>query len=109
MPGPWRRPFWLGGGPAWDDFNLMRDASPLETFGLSPTMSVSCYFNLRRDARPLATIKVTQGSSAEVEFQSQTRCQAPGDHISVHIDPGVHTTVALFPRGIFPGIFPQTA
>src|SRR2546421_620518 len=109
MPGPWRRPFWIRDGPAWYDFNLRRDASPLATSCMTRTTSISCYFNLRPDARPLPTIKVTQGSSAEVVFQSQTRCQAPGDHISVHIDPGVHTTVALFPRGIFPGIFPQTA
>src|SRR6266567_1092960 len=55
MPGPWRprtRPLCL---------TLPRD------------------FNLRRDARPLATQLAAEPRRCLDEFQSQTRCQAPGD------------------------------
>src|SRR6266699_1311629 len=54
-PGPWR-PF---------------------TSGASPTPHP--YFNLRREARPLATNVPTHFFPPRVEFQSQTRSQAPGD------------------------------
>src|SRR6266567_2507213 len=36
-------------------------------------------FNLRRDARPLATTILKSRCSCFARFQSQTRCQAPGD------------------------------
>src|SRR5207248_2128616 len=36
-------------------------------------------FNLRRDARPLATVLFSVLLARQGEFQSQTRCQAPGD------------------------------
>src|SRR6266513_1750704 len=55
MPGPWRLPaheYW---------------------------MCIDRNFNLRRDARPLATSGRLQLVDAYHEFQSQTRCQAPGD------------------------------
>ena len=42
----------------------------------------SLCFNLRRDARPLAT-SVSVSWRVEVQaFQSQTRCQAPGDSLA---------------------------
>src|SRR5205823_649865 len=37
------------------------------------------HFNLRRDARPLATLASPHRHSIRGLFQSQTRCQAPGD------------------------------
>src|SRR5438046_1328257 len=36
-------------------------------------------FNLNRDARPLATAFFAKGKSQVSWFQSQPRCQAPGD------------------------------
>ncbi len=36
-------------------------------------------FNLRRDARPLATASAAGYAYSLLTFQSQTRCQAPGD------------------------------
>src|SRR5438552_4431636 len=55
MPGPWRR--------------SRKDCVCLELF---------C-FNLRRDARPLATSQASFNVQSDNKFQSQTRCQAPGD------------------------------
>src|SRR6266700_4219485 len=55
MPGPWR-----------PDESLL-------------TLEEVAHFNLRRDARPLATGYNHPGQPAEYAFQSQTRCQAPGD------------------------------
>src|SRR6266699_3719498 len=43
------------------------------------TNNLSRYFNLRREARPLATTPTTPYPLAVLEFQSQTRSQAPGD------------------------------
>src|SRR6266536_3221351 len=45
-------------------------------------------FNLNRDARPLATEGVTLGAIVETEFQSQPRCQAPGDEVITYLPPG---------------------
>src|SRR5947207_15970439 len=55
MPGPWRPCFcWLA-------------------------LRQTIRFNLRRDARPLATLPVGRRPVSIELFQSQTRCQAPGD------------------------------
>src|SRR6266567_2168374 len=87
-------------------FNLRRDARPLATppnvtqlladglISISDEMPGpwrlhhagllvihASYFNLRRDARPLATRAGREPRFEAVEFQSQTRCQAPGDSI----------------------------
>src|SRR6266699_656885 len=46
-------------------------------------MPIACsHFNLRRDARPLATKAFTAFNIPSKQFQSQTRCQAPGDLLS---------------------------
>src|SRR6266699_3350120 len=55
MPGPWRRQFIATDRPS------------------------SIHFNLRRDARPLATTSLNALLCPYSTFQSQTRCQAPGD------------------------------
>src|SRR5207247_5926674 len=36
-------------------------------------------FNLNRDARPLATLSALGHAPTNAKFQSQPRCQAPGD------------------------------
>src|SRR5437016_994205 len=59
MPGPWRR-------------------NVLSVVKLSFT-----YFNLRRDAKPLATAALSAAPFFCCPFQSQTRCQAPGDGAQV--------------------------
>src|SRR5947209_16713410 len=55
MPGPWRL------NTRFDDVNI------------------PVCFNLRRDARPLATKRLKAIGYGLIMFQSQTRCQAPGD------------------------------
>src|SRR5712692_8612207 len=55
MPGPWRR-----------------QAQPISS-------ALNFYFNLKRDARPLATTIAVGCNPPFTSFQSQTRCQAPGD------------------------------
>src|SRR5881396_3298475 len=79
MPGPWRPNTIIYPSNAGDSFNLNRDARPLAT-----QKSVSCQveivcFNLNRDARPLATNLSMWRYSIRLKFQSQPRCQAPGD------------------------------
>ena len=59
MPGPWR---------------------PLS---LSMLANAYCSFNLKRDARPLATVS-RMAMQRYAQFQSQARCQAPGDHDAEH-------------------------
>ncbi len=54
-PGPWRRPHSSRGYECVD------------------------HFNLRREARPLATDYALYSNQPLVQFQSQTRSQAPGD------------------------------
>ncbi len=104
MPGPWRLPISFCSQDFVVYFNLRRDARPLATrmariptvqrLGISISdempgpwrlpapeywMCIDRNFNLRRDARPLATSGRLQLVDAYHEFQSQTRCQAPGD------------------------------
>src|SRR5436309_2804711 len=55
MPGPWR--------PVFHDLAVWQWVR----------------FNLRRDARPLATQIGARRQASHGKFQSQTRCQAPGD------------------------------
>src|SRR5207248_8548406 len=97
-----------GGYECLDRFNLRRDARPLAT--LKKLVVDQCHlpvsisdempgpwrqdrvtasglgskrFNLRRDARPLATLSDIGQRPSQPEFQSQTRCQAPGDRTAV--------------------------
>src|SRR6266700_18718 len=104
MPGPWRLAEWQLPIPFKGNFNLRRDARPLATYKSVPSVRRYHNFNLRRDARPLATcnpsvssitiflisisdempgpwrhIKRVLMAEKVYQFQSQTRCQAPGD------------------------------
>src|SRR6266496_3350008 len=80
MPGPWRRTYQCTSHCKSWSFNLNRDARPLATeeFILIMFPTMKC-FNLNRDARPLATGPTTFIRRSNVSFQSQPRCQAPGD------------------------------
>src|SRR5207247_204945 len=60
-------------------FNLNRDARPLATRFFLTIHNVVVCFNLNRDARPLATSGLMYSLSMSSRFQSQPRCQAPGD------------------------------
>src|SRR5947208_2998630 len=60
-------------------FNLRRKPRPLPTWDATPSPASTMTFNLRRDARPLATSCTMDLQLAYAHFQSQTRCQAPGD------------------------------
>src|SRR6266566_4503118 len=79
MPGPWRlmpeafKQIWNF------NYNLRRDARPLATRLCGWLHRDFCDFNLRRDARPLATSNDPSTWRTVEQFQSQTRCQAPGD------------------------------
>ncbi len=60
-------------------FNLNRDARPLATWHRHTRSIPGGSFNLNRDARPLATSAQPSGRCNHEKFQSQPRCQAPGD------------------------------
>src|SRR5256885_1836538 len=61
-------------------FNFKREPTPPTPPTLHQnTVSLSLYFNLRRDARPLASMFTPRYTCFFYQFQSQTRCQAPGD------------------------------
>src|SRR6266699_3258574 len=104
MPGPWRPQHPFAGCLCARYFNLRRDARPLATTIVNSVATPFMDFNLRRDARPLATsssrntceasryisisdempgpwrrLSLTQQPDGDTIFQSQTRCQAPGD------------------------------
>src|SRR6266567_3348142 len=104
MPGPWRPQHPFAGCLCARYFNLRREARPLATTIVNSVATPFMDFNLRRDARPLATsssrntceasryisisdekpgpwrrLSLTQQPDGDTIFQSQTRCQAPGD------------------------------
>src|SRR6266566_3480759 len=79
MPGPWRPQHPFAGCLCARYFNLRRDARPLATTIVNSVATPFMDFNLRRDARPLATQLAAEPRRCLDEFQSQTRCQAPGD------------------------------
>src|SRR6266496_4294910 len=104
MPGPWRPLLFFLMSTQTVGFNLNRDARPLAThatgttidherqvsistempgpwrLGLTKTEAYpSSCFNLNRDARPLATWFRKLLYEWSCQFQSQPRCQAPGD------------------------------
>src|SRR6266487_1271413 len=104
MPGPWRHTVEPPDTEPNLRFNLNRDARPLATLKIRQTwiywgkVSISTEmpgpwrlgrrlardalygrFNLNRDARPLATELRHPHQQRYSQFQSQPRCQAPGD------------------------------
>ncbi len=79
MPGPWRLRRSSTPNYANISFNLNRDARPLATPPRWFPHRASKSFNLNRDARPLATWGQAKHKLSSYKFQSQPRCQAPGD------------------------------
>src|SRR6266496_3393537 len=79
MPGPWRLGYYSSHMASFTGFNLNRDARPLATNTKVLLRSHLQCFNLNRDARPLATSPTSHCYIIGITFQSQPRCQAPGD------------------------------
>src|SRR6266487_6665159 len=79
MPGPWRLGYYSSHMASFTGFNLNRDARPLATNTKVLLRSHLQCFNLNRDARPLATKSFGSYGALFCAFQSQPRCQAPGD------------------------------
>ncbi len=79
MPGPWRLWWDEGKGQTFYVSISTEMPGPWRLQSASSTRTATTSFNLNRDARPLATILDLAQGAAVFEFQSQPRCQAPGD------------------------------
>src|SRR2546428_11337813 len=79
MPGPWRPCTTFSHSPSNSISISTEMPGPWRQFSKFRLHDALVDFNLNRDARPLATFySVLVGNLGHV-FQSQPRCQAPGD------------------------------
>src|SRR2546425_12564029 len=86
MPGPWR----LGCGDydctLWVVSISTEMPGPWRRDGVTCVQFADESFNLNRDARPLATPMAVRSTMSDMMFQSQPRCQAPGDVAGTTLD-----------------------
>src|SRR6266516_4535422 len=80
MPGPWRHENAVLYMHSVQNVSISTEMPGPWRPGPSPMHRQICWcFNLNRDARPLATEKKIVQHWETHKFQSQPRCQAPGD------------------------------